>query len=231
MQNALGFNALAFALVLVSGYLVHEVHWWRGRAREYAGYILYFRVAILGIMSVIVVLTLHRMLPTLKPPWMIFPGNERINFLLVVFLLALALNMLSKATHVFYADKKLALRAELRRLENAQKFLEAHIFRVMMDSAKLMVTMDSGKVYVGSVFRSSAESGGKWLRLYPTLSGQRNPQTGEVNFTQNYAILQGGRATTDAFLVTLSIDKIVSVQNFDIDLYNEAFASENELLS
>lgn len=107
---------------------------------------------------------------------------------------------------------------------------EILLARAVYRDIPVMLTLDTGKLYVGWIVRipNPAEFR-KAVRILPMLSGYRNNETHDVEFTQNYYTIlndmSDGKLDTlahleiDDFEVVLPYDRIVSSHLFDPKAY------------
>ncbi|MBI5450358.1 MAG: hypothetical protein HY940_03285 [Gammaproteobacteria bacterium] len=108
--------------------------------------------------------------------------------------------------------------------------LEELIYHSVKYEKPLLVTLDSGKVYVGwAVVAPNPLAAVKHIKMLPLLGGYRNKDTQQVEFTTNYheiitSIEQESdldHLTLDDFFVILPTKNIILVHGFDITAYNK----------
>ena len=103
----------------------------------------------------------------------------------------------------------------------------------MTETAQIAVTLSSGKFYTGYVTASFDPSyDRKYMRLLPTLSGYRDPDTKTVVFTTSYAEVYGNledENPADRFELVIPIASILSANLFEPRIFNvfEAPDAEN----
>ncbi|MBE2187662.1 MAG: hypothetical protein IAE99_12900 [Rhodothermales bacterium] len=69
--------------------------------------------------------------------------------------------------------------------------VEHVLLRAQQQASPVMVTLGSGKVYVGMVERNpNLEIDRRYLRLIPIVSGYRNKETHRVTFDTNYSLIK-----------------------------------------
>ena len=115
--------------------------------------------------------------------------------------------------------------------------LEKLLLRAADEEVPLCVTMDDRKVYVGYVVEGFDPAlGRKSILILPLISGYRDEDTLEVNFTTFYTYLYGAREamdrtaplpapldylTAEDFIIVLPVDRIASYRLFDVAAYNK----------
>lgn len=222
---------LPLLYILASGYLVHENLLLRLVYREYAGHALYFRVLAFGLLW-------QYSFAYWKQP----PEAGLIVAVVLHFGVAALLNA------AFYFRSDWAVGFYRRCFHISEMFFDVHILQAMGSSLNVTVTLDNGKVYIGRVTSVRRQADSKWLTLVPMLSGYRNNRQ-ELHITTKYLdalqvleILkdrktrdeenagQGGAVengagqnlsnlSTQDMLITLPVEKVVSLQFFDSDFY------------
>lgn len=97
-----------------------------------------------------------------------------------------------------------------------------------LNTKPIIVTLSSGKIYIGLVvqsFFSPVEN--RSFTLIPLLSGYRNQQTQELQITNNYVDLitefpeKSKEFDINDFIVAIPIDIIVSTSLFSFEVYEE----------
>lgn len=96
----------------------------------------------------------------------------------------------------------------------------------------LAVTLTSNKVYVGIPGSERDQGPRAWLAMIPLASGYRS-ETGRLRLTTPYLPTYAQIAETDEsaledFAVMLPMSHVVSVQAFDMELYDEYFGAGDE---
>lgn len=216
-----GLFLLAFSLA--SGYLLHEISFWRMWFREHPGHVLYFRVLVAGLIWQVCFGALWD--NALCWP-AVFPHAKQAAGLAVALLLCLAANGVQKN---FIAREKF----DRRRLICSGMHFEYHILRALQGNLPIMVTLDNGKIYIGWVGSVRRQADAKWLTLVPAFSGYRD-ESQRIKIVTDYAdalddgaIRQRSEEGDLNLDVTLPVEKIASLQFFDAEFYNKFNPPEN----
>lgn len=106
---------------------------------------------------------------------------------------------------------------------------ERLLVRAMFRDMPVMLTLESGKLYVGWVIRAlNPRDAIKEVRILPMLSGYRDSETHQVEFTTNYVeVLETMSAPTPDlahmepgdFEVVIPCDRIIFSHLFDVEAY------------
>lgn len=230
------FNLLLFPLL--GGYLfIHFCRVTRFRAYGLTGYRVVLEAAAAGlfflILSHIIVTSVRLRYEAYLLPWKAcwreyapFPYSaSTLGSILLAFLFFIALNLLirpqraSKWVIGVFGDELMKM------LQNA--FYDVH---------PVMLTMNTGKVYVGLLDKAlGLNPHMPYLSILPTLSGYRDKETLKVRFTVNYveayhSILNETSeyqvaADVDAMRVILPTETVSSARLYDDDLYQSIFDS------
>jgi hypothetical protein len=105
--------------------------------------------------------------------------------------------------------------------------MERLITESLINKTLLQVTLNNGKVYVGSVHESlNPASPAKYFKIQPWMSGQRSSKDGRVEFNTFYdqvlASVEGGDAMGEvaaSFQLVIPIDKVVTASGFSLEAY------------
>ena len=226
-MNSAAFGLQTVALALACGYILHEIRIWRWQFREYAGHILYFRVLVFGLAWLLLcemLLTIY--LGETSRSETVTPLH---SFLSMIFPLALALIVFGIAQYISsHIKPDRENKMHLRMLKKSEMLFESHIMQATITGIPVMVTMDSGKVYIGSVI--AIRKNAKWLSLIPMRSGYRDEKSKLVLDT-NYLPFHEKAARDHPelkFDVTLPVDKIASLQFFDARYFNPSSDDDDE---
>lgn len=111
--------------------------------------------------------------------------------------------------------------------------LDNLIDRAIQRGLSVAVTLDSRKVYVGTPISETTQERKTWFVLIPLASGFRD-ETGELELPTTYGATydylttegQSSDRSIDDFRVLLPVDKIVSAQLFDLELYAKHFVAQ-----
>lgn len=215
------FNVLL--LPLLGGYVFIST-WNRTRfdARRYSGHRLIFHSAIAGAVFLALAFAGKTMVAHERPDlyvtwrsWVPYPGTGTATGAFLVGVVApRVLNLFQKRE-----DQASAV------VERWGDFLEILLLRAMNDVSQVAVTLSSGKVYIGYVTGSFDHAyDRRYMRLWPTLSGYRDPVTQEMRLTTLYAeyyeTLEDEKASlAESFQVVVPISSIVSANLFDPDVF------------
>ena len=230
-MNSAAFGLQTVALALACGYILHETGFRRWHFREYAGHILYFRVLVVGLVWLPLCGLFLAVLSEIFRPeafvmWTTAPFR---SFLSMIFPLALALSLLGGVQCIssrIKPDQQNKMHLDM--LEKSEMLFETHIMQAMITDTPVMVTMDGGKVYIGSVI--AVRKNAKWLSLIPMRSGYRDEKSKLVLETDYLPLHE--KAAKDhpelKFDVTLPVDKIASLQFFDARYFNLSSDDDDE---
>lgn len=119
-----------------------------------------------------------------------------------------------------YKIEETQLGLAISKLTTSNPF-ENLLLDAMIKGEHVMITLSSGKVYVGMIVDigtpSETEAAFKDMHISPILSGYRDKHTQKVNFTTEYEKID--RAVK--FSVLLQRNNIISVNTFDPQIYAE----------
>jgi hypothetical protein len=239
-------TALLFALPLVGG-LIFCSNWnftrWRVAREE--GHRLYFRAVFFGALIFVGVAVVRYQLESRFPRYAaaVSSVKERLqpmvkeqnsaaptaDLTITCFLAMLAGLPLAWLLNLIF-PKQYWLRRAIRK-----DALEAFLLDAAEREVSIGVTMDDGKVYVGYLVESFDPTvGRKCILLLPLMSGYRDQETRNVNFTTFYIELYGGEGvnqtplpaplehlTAEDFIIVLPADRIASYRMFDALAYHE----------
>ena len=225
-MNSAAFGLQTVALALACGYILHEIRIWRWQFREYAGHILYFRVLVVGLAWLLFLGEISR-----SEAFMSITAPFR-SFFSMAFPLALALFVWTALGLAQYISSRIKPDREnkihLHMLKKSEMLFETHIMQAVITGTPVMVTMDGGKVYIGSVI--AVRKNAKWLSLIPMRSGYRDEKSKLVLETDYLPLHE--EAARDRpelkFDVTLPVDKIASLQFFDARYFNPSSDDDDE---
>jgi hypothetical protein len=106
--------------------------------------------------------------------------------------------------------------------------IEIIITRAVLRGLPISVTMNSGKVYVGFVGRTTdPKESRKDIKILPLLSGYRDKDTHSINFTTNYYSIYESNDNSlshlkpEDFEIAFPLSELSSINLFDIDAYNK----------
>jgi hypothetical protein len=102
--------------------------------------------------------------------------------------------------------------------------IELLLVNAVVTQQPVQATLSNGKVYVGKVIESRDPSSKlETFRLIPMMSGYRDKDTGEVEYTTFYqnifTALKGNGVGIRSFELVIPIDKIVTISGFDLTAY------------
>lgn len=220
-------------MALASGYLLYETRLWRRRFRASPGYNLYFSVLVIGLGWTFLSEWIYWLVTGL-PKFPFLADKSELHQPLAGLIAAFAVNRFGHYLLAFWfwlcdqLESQRALQGEFDALLKAQNFFEAHVFEVGMAGGTLMATMENRRVYVGFPGTIKLESGAKWLTLTPVASGYRDVNAADVQFNVYYPENKEKKGQNiERYQVTLPIDKIMSIQNFNMKLYHECFVADD----
>jgi len=150
-----------------------------------------------------------------------------LNFLIVVFGVKI-LNVILKRFDYFNFQTPVE-----KAVDKFGDELELLFKRAAKEENLLQVTLKNNKVYVGFVEYIPPPKESNYLKIIPLISGFRNNDTKELEFTTDYynAILlyQSEESKYDNFQmdITLKQDEILTANIFDFDVYKAFYKNEN----
>ena len=204
--------------VLASGYLLYDARICRLFWPMYAGYILYFRIITMGLFFLFLLYFLYVFLEKFTPFIEVW-GITSKHALLLTFPIALFLRILHEAL-MWLACKvvpKWKDKLQLKILN--ERGFDKFIYEKIRDREMVMITLESGKVYVGWPLATPINENAKWLRLVPQLSGHRNAQF-KVSFQVDYSEVFDDEPS-DENRMLIPLEKIVTAQPFDIEVFEK----------
>ena len=191
---------------------------------ESSGYSLYFRVLIIGLFWLFFLSHIVNLFAD-------FSGSESHEMLLMIILTAALLARFFMERVYNFLDKRGRLNErKKKRLQKSNYFFESHIYSAFMKRSLLMATLQSGKVYIGFVdAMNDQDQAIKWINMVPLFSGNRDTTNQRLKIDTYYndgksAESGGDEASPSHYRVTLPVDKIVSLQDFDMKVYEERFS-------
>lgn len=242
-------SAIAFGLlILASGWVLYRTwHLTRFRALKEAGHPQYFAAVIAAAYLLVIALSTRLIVLELN-------GTAYVRFEAAV-VASLPLNLAkdddAKSVRklaaitlwcvlllyplVFLLNAPPVHSAGLRRalIKRAGSYnrLDAITEHVLGRGLSLAVTLNSGKVYIGTpVYSSSLDEERQWIALFPLISGARDEQ-GRLQITTKYSpvyanILAGledvaVKNILSDFQIVIPMSQVASLQAFDIEIYNK----------
>ena len=191
-------EVLPLLYIFASGYLIHENPLLRLVYREHTGHALYFRVLVAGLLW------------QEGGVYLLEYSPEKVAF--IAFLSYAGGVVIQRMIFLWGKGEIWFYR---RSFQVSDDFFDAHILQAMRDSLQVMVTLDSGKVYMGMVESIRRRADAKWLALVPLSGGYRDGEK-KLRFTTDYFdALANGVLDKREMLVTMPVDKIASLQFFD----------------
>jgi len=153
----------------------------------------------------------------------IWSAPSKIAILVISFVLGPAISHLLNLSNYFPRWKNFQLKQAIRHND-----FEKLVYRSAKEKKPLLITLDSGKLYVGwAASAPNPEAARKSIKILPLLSGYRNTETQRVAFTTNYHEILTSLGTDDEidhlseedFVVVLPTESISSAHGFDIVAY------------
>lgn len=230
-------------IILVSGYIVTRSFLpLRYRIVRESGYHIYLRSGLAGFIVFIisflsfVIIDLYD-LPSLLMntlniaisdiPHFYLMEDEGYKWGLLLMLCILISALLHLSFNIYY-------RKPSRRFKTLIKIvnpMERILFDACANAYPICITLDSNKVYVGLLETVPPVDDGRieYLRMLPLLSGFRDQNSLTINFTTNYyEHYRDGELdkssewlTLDLFSIVIPEREVVSISNFDIDVYKK----------
>lgn len=258
------FPLLTILQIVVCGYLVHgwfSSHQFFGRrllrSKEDLGYILYFRILVLGYVWFLIVQSVINSVPIIKDflEFLIdyllinkdssgknsLDGAEKSNNSLlfkdilsdsVPFILAFFIRGIDHLHYIFRIKGDIIREYERNLMRVAGEVPEEYLVRSSRRSFLTMFTMEDNKVYTGWLKEFIPDSNMEWISILPATSGHREKETRKVFFTvnylQHYETSEPAKMAEKALDIFLPMKKIVSIQKFDFDFYNKNMELEIE---
>jgi hypothetical protein len=229
-------DAAAFLLFVLSGAFIflYRCHYTSYLAARTEGRQLLFRVGAAAACLVILARALLWAGESLISNWGIVGklwSGVSMPFdipLLRVYVTAFVLGpVLAYTVNLFYRADTASTRAIERYGTEQEKLL----FKAMQDSSLVSVTLESRKVYIGwPVYSPDLRHETNDFRLLPALSGYRKEDDLSLDFTTQYLdiydhieseVIEGVRAKD--FEIVLPLEKVVSVNRFELDIDQELF--------
>ncbi|MEM9103774.1 MAG: hypothetical protein AAGB12_15805 [Pseudomonadota bacterium] len=139
-----------------------------------------------------------------------------------------------------YTFLKNVFTKDIKRYKSVQKeasFLERVFIKAIKEYKPICLSMENSKVYVGFVIHRDNpledHIGESFVAILPLISGYRDPEDQRIKFTTGYSFIYDQLDSNSAFesvkkedfIVVLPINKINSVNLFDMNAYN-AFSAK-----
>lgn len=237
--------AILILPILISGFIICKKHpYYNLRLYRYDGQLLYLKAAHRGFIAVIISFFILFFLKCVIPQniniyitsfefspitWISkelqhskFIPNENATqytwFLFISLFSVLIAHVWSFLAHTYYFgndENKFTL------LYNVFKEspLDLLFFESLSFGSTVMITMSSGKVYIGEINKcgdpNEKDGPNQEVSIIPILSGYRNKVDNSLNITNEYSI-EGYD-----FSVVIPKNQIISVSNFDIEAYGK----------
>lgn len=228
------FNLLL--LPLLGGFiLITRAYRFRYRSVRLDGYRLLIHSSLAGL-SLLVCAQLLVVLLRARLDWIDAAFHQAVHYdgagvATLAFLLGLPIAWLSN--QFFQRD------AEIDRvIDNKGDPLELILRKSLKETKAVLLSVKSGKVYVGFVIsKSSPEVSVDWIKILPMVSGYREGDTKRVVFTTNYKAvfrmkLEDDSAVSDTFFsdfeLVIPFREIESVSIFDAEVYKIFYALPKE---
>lgn len=204
-------------VVIISGYILHEIGYFKFKYKYLAGQHLYFRVLTIGVLWLYfceIVLS-----QTLGFTWI--SSNP-----VLIIIIAGVVNLV----FYFYLKKRILKDSKRRNdfmrqsQQNSLMGLENRLREATYLGKPIMITLDNGKVYIG--WHVSIQSLGETIntiRLSPVLSGYREKESHQLKLTTNYE-MDSNKMFSGVTDVVIVRDRVVTLQLFDSDIYNNYFS-------
>lgn len=224
MSVLIGEGLYSLAVILASGYILHDGKWWRHILRSAPPPIPYFRMLAIGLIAWWVVPP-ALVYGTVFFAWHIPPAYHP----QMVFSVALIIRVFADITYhavCLNPEWKTALIMRQFGMSDFRKLISEAVKR----GAFIMLTLRNRKVYIGETFHLDLEASGQenWIRLTPAKSGYRNEATGQLHITTDYESALGlaadGAHQKDGVSMCIPARDVVTFQLFDHELYR-AFES------
>lgn len=130
-------------------------------------------------------------------------------------------------------DKNKAIETAIKNVGNEIELIFLNSF---IDRSLVLISLKSDKVYIGWVKELPIPSISNHIRVIPAISGYRNDSK-EVEFTTHYLSVYAdfvnnghvNRVQDLNFDVVINLSEVVSVSNFDLEMYQKFNNSDKEI--
>lgn len=181
------------------------------------GYALYFRIIVAGLTVALSLTVLSYTLISWNiPAFDLMLQPEYAHTL--AFPVALAFWLCAKIV-VLVLEKYSPARKYKLDLANLNE-LSQIVYKKVYRNEMIMVTMENRKVYTGWPVEALNNEDNRWLRLVPQWSGYRDGKF-MINITTDYSTVYGDTPPSEQDHTLLSVERIVTIQPFDPDIYEE----------
>ncbi len=200
--------------ILACGYIIYDAPicrlWWF----RSAGYVLYFRIIVTGL-SLVLALTVLLYAPAFRGLTLfdveIVPEHAPV----LAFTIALAFRSFFAIGTRLCGERRCKYKLGLKNLN--ENGLAQIVYERIHARKMIMVTLENNKVYAGWPLEAPNNEERKWLRLVPEWSGYRDKQA-RINVETDYSsVFNMSPSERDHMLI--SADKIVTVQPFDVEVF------------
>ncbi|MDP4537212.1 hypothetical protein Q3O60_13550 [Alkalimonas collagenimarina] len=251
----MGYGALFLVLIFAAGY----IYCWVTPKNRYKilrmdGYSLYFYIGVYGVficllaVSIIAVLDIFNVPSKIFPSWVSYVKNLPETTLIASSLVKSSLLSLSVVliVYIFSLIKKIISTCTIKRKYRLALSIaltsdyEYILYESTSKYRSILITLESGKVYVGIVYNFDPMDGkAEFITIMPLLSGYRD-KCQEVKFTTNYhehykSELGHLAAKMDnpetirlmkGYVIIIPAAQIVSISRFDINAYRKFMKSK-----
>ena len=214
--------------ILASGYIVYDAPSCRLLLRRATGYSLYFRTIVTGLTIALTLILLSYIISREIPvsdlklrleEIPVFDLKLRLEYIPILTLpAAFVLRIIAKIIVILFfgksnPDRKYKL--DLKNLNELSQIVYEKVYREEM----IMVTLKNNKVYAGWPVEALNNEDSRWLRLVPQWSGYRDEQA-NINVETDYSTVLD-RSSSKQNQMLISVDKLVTIQPFDPEIYKE----------
>lgn len=245
-MSIIGFGALwSILLILAGGWIALRSRSLEPVIWSESGYNLYFKIAAAGLLCFLVCITAFTGLGFSSVVALSCPGDYRAASPGVaaffrffyrcngeIFMVASwAAPFVGLLVFVLFSRfprlTRLVIKWRLNNISMRKEF-EKIIRQAIDEKNILLITLDNSKAYIGwpadTFDFSHPDTAKKHLRIVPMMSGYRDSATMGLNITTDYSVAL--EEHEDLLAVVIPVEKIASLQNFDLDLY-DSFQRQN----
>ena len=202
--------ALGVLSIFACGYIIHDAPICRFLWARASGYVLYFRIIVIGLLLVACLTLLLQIWSPLLFGWRPTPEDAPLGGFFIAIVLRGFLAVITLLTAKFNSAWKHKLTLNNADGNELVKFLHERIYKGEM----MMVVLENGEIYGGWSIEVHKNNDGKWLGIAPRWVGYKDAHA-EIIVTTKYS----DTSPTAHERMLIAVEKIVSVQPFDTEVF------------
>ena len=202
--------ALGVLSIFACGYIIHDAPICRFLWARASGYVLYFRIIVIGLLLVACLTLLLQIWSPLLFGWRPTPEDAPLGGFFIAIVLRGFLAAITLLTGKLNPAWKHKLNQNNLDGNELAEFLNERAYKEEM----IVVVLENGEIYGGWSMEVLKNEDGKWLGIAPIWRGFRNAAFA-ISVTTKYS----DTSPTAHERMLIAVEKIVSVQPFDTEVF------------